>query len=183
MTQPGSAAALPLAALLSDEAAFEAWYHRVFPRVFAYLVSRTGRRPDLAEELTQQTFVEAVRHPASFATGQDGVPWLIGVARHRLVDHYRRLEREERRRIRLTVRETAVSGGPESSSRHRLGVQEALAALTPVYRAALLLRYMDRLDVRSIARELGRSEAATESLLTRARAAFAVAYGEPSDAD
>jgi len=52
----------------------------------------------LAEDLTQETYVAAVcdmrrRGEASALS----VPWVIAVARHKLVDHFRRLAREERK--------------------------------------------------------------------------------------
>ena len=45
----------------------------------------------------------------------------------------------------------------------------------------LVFHYADDLPVREIARRLGKSESATESLMTRAREAFRRAYGEPTD--
>jgi RNA polymerase sigma-70 factor (ECF subfamily) len=50
-------------------------------------------------------------------------------------------------------------------------------------RAVLVLRFFDRLPVRQIATEIGRSESATESLLGRARVAFERAYKEAPDAN
>ena len=48
----------------------------------------------------------------------------------------------------------------------------ALGALTPEHRTVLVLRYVDDLPVADIARIVGRSTRATESLLVRARAAL-----------
>ena len=47
-----------VAAVFADELAFRAWYEQSLPRVYAYLFHRCGRDPELAEELTQQAFVE-----------------------------------------------------------------------------------------------------------------------------
>ena len=55
----------------------------------------------LAEELTQQTFVEAVRRRGSFDGRSEVVTWLCSIGRHKLADHYRRLERDERHRLRI----------------------------------------------------------------------------------
>ena len=51
-------------------------------------------------------------------------------------------------------------------------VTDALGQLPADYRVALVLRYVDELSVPDVARELGRSVHATESLLVRARAAL-----------
>ena len=54
--------------VFADDAAFRRWYDRAMPRVFGYLYQRCGRDRDLAEELTQQAFVEAVRSRRQFSS-------------------------------------------------------------------------------------------------------------------
>ena len=152
--------------LLRDEAAFRAWYDATLPRVYGYLLLRTGRDHQVAEDLTQETFAEFVRSRHRYDGRTDLVPWIIGIARHRLADHYRRAERRQRSLLRfVTERERPQpiferSGDP---------ILEALDALPPAQRAAVVLRYVDDLPVREVARLLHRSESATESLLSRAR--------------
>jgi DNA-directed RNA polymerase specialized sigma24 family protein len=51
-------------------------------------------------------------------------------------------------------------------------VVEALGLLPTDYRMALIARYADERSVDEVARLLGRTYKATESLLSRARAAF-----------
>ena len=96
---------------LSDEAAFESWYRRTLPRVYAYLMSRTGGDVAVSEELTQETFIAAVNQRARFDGRADTVTWLCGIARHKLADHFRVAEREERRRMRLEVRQIDLGSG------------------------------------------------------------------------
>src|SRR5687767_5970482 len=84
-------------AVFADEAAFRTWYDRSLPTVYRYLFHRCGRNPEVAEELTQQAFVEAVRGRRRFRGDADATTWVIGIARHRLVDHFRRSERDSRR--------------------------------------------------------------------------------------
>lgn len=166
----------PLAAVFADDARFRAWYEGVLPQVYGYLFNRCGRNQDLAEELTQQTFVEAVRGRDAFRQGEP-LAWLIGIARHRLVDHFRRLERRERGFLRLLASRPpqviwlrdATSGDDELSA--------ALDRLPAAQRAALVLRYVDDLPVREVGRLMGRSEAAIESLLSRGRDALRRSYG------
>jgi RNA polymerase sigma-70 factor (ECF subfamily) len=168
-------------AVFADEAAFRAWYERSLPRVYGYLFHRCGRDPELAEELTQQAFVEAVRSRPRFRGQSDAMTWVIGIARHKLVDHFRRAERDQRRQAELVARDFAQAEqavappvtGPDE-------IDEALAVLAPAQRAVLVLHYIDRLPVREIARFIGKSEAATSSLLARARESFRLAF---EDAD
>lgn len=171
---------IDLATLVADDASFRAWYEAVAPRVYAYLYSRCGNVAT-AEELTQETFVEVVRNPRTYDGRADAVPWLIGVARHRLARylHSRAAEREP------SVREIPpdIGGdGPSHAGEERELIRIALSRLPAIQRAALMFRFFDDLPVRDIARTLGRSEDATESLLRRARAAFEAAYNEARDA-
>ena len=54
-----------LNAIVADQAAFRDWYEQALPRVYRYLLARSGGDADLAEELTQQTFVAGAPNPAA----------------------------------------------------------------------------------------------------------------------
>ncbi len=149
-------------------------YDDAVGEVYGYLARRC-ESPAVAEELTSETFLAAadavVRRPPPDLT----VAWLIGIARHKLADHWRRREREQR----LLV---AVDAQPDDTSDvwdvelDRITAHDVLAELGPHHRGALTLRYVDGLPVREVAAHLGRTEKATEVLLVRARAAFRTAY-------
>jgi len=172
-----SAAPMNLDAIVADRAAFRDWYDEALPRVYRYLLARCGHDVELAEELTQQTFVEALRRRSSFDGRSDVVTWLCAIGRNKLVDHYRRAGREHQRHLRLVGEWT--EGRADFWPQHDLQseVQAGLAELPGEQRIVLVLRYLDRLSVREIATTIGRSEKATESLLSRAREAFRKAYG------
>ena len=103
------------------------------------------------------------------------IPWLIGVARHKLVDHWRRQEREERN-LQLAYDSAVDSDDPWDERLDALRARDVLAALGPHHRAALTLRYADGLPVPEVAEHLGRTVHATEALLVRARRAFRARY-------
>ena len=169
-----------LRAVFANELAFRAWYERSLPQVYAYLFHRCGRNPELAEELTQQAFVEAVRSRGRFRGQSDPTTWVVSIARHRLVDHFRRTERDARRLGALGIAELGRAGlaVPSSSEEQPDDIDDALAVLPAMQRTVLILHYMDRLSVRDVARAIGKSEAATASLLARGRDAFRQAYQE-----
>ena len=170
-----------LSAVFADELAFRAWYERSLPRVYAYLFHRCGRNSELAEELTQQAFVEAVRSGRKFRGQSDATTWVVSIARHRLMDHFRRSDRDARRLGALTERELGrVASVASASSEEPDDIDDALAVLPALQRTALILHYMDRLSVRDVAGAIGKSEAAAASLLARGRDAFRQAY---QDAD
>ncbi|SFJ56983.1 RNA polymerase sigma-70 factor, ECF subfamily [Amycolatopsis sacchari] len=147
-------------------------YEEALPEVYGYLLSRCGNRA-VAEELTSETFLGAVSACRTPGAPPVSTRWLIGVARHKLVDHWRRREREERG-LRLVHETEAVD--PWDSEVDALLAREVLAELGGHHRAALTLRYLDGLPVPEVARLLGRTVHATEALLVRAKAAFRAAY-------
>lgn len=149
-----------------------ALYDEALPQVFGYLLTRCGSRAT-AEDLTAETFLAAVRACRGDPPPSPSVGWLIGIARHKLVDHWRAAERE--RRALHAVGE-AEPDDPWDVELDVLLAHEVLAAQTPIHRAALTLRYLDGLDVPAVADHLGRTVGATEALLVRARAAFRRAY-------
>lgn len=159
---------------------FRALYDAALPEVFGYLLHRCGSRM-LAEDLTQDVFLVAARSLRDGSVVDFGVGWLIGVARHKLVDHYRREERE-RRKLELVgeqVRIEQAASEAEPLDRHR--AMAALEDMPAAQRLALTLRYVDGLPVTEIAEHLGRSMHATESILARARDGFRRRYGEATD--
>ncbi|MEM7323832.1 MAG: sigma-70 family RNA polymerase sigma factor [Actinomycetota bacterium] len=154
-----------------------ALYDRALPEVHGYLLKRCRGRP-LAEDLTSETFLAALGAAKAGRVETVTVAWLIGIARNKLVDHWRREEREQRKL-------TAVAGGLDTEHPDhwdevldRRVSGEVLAALAPQHRAALTLRYVDGLPVAEVAAHLDRTHQATEALLTRSKVAFRRTYAE-----
>jgi RNA polymerase sigma-70 factor (ECF subfamily) len=151
-------------------------YDRALPIVYGYFVARCGRAA-LAEDLTAETFLAAAasvrRQPAPTVS----VPWIVGVARHKLVDHWRRQAREERS-LRAVADDAVAEEDPWDVRLDALRARDILERLAPQHRAALTFRYLDDLPVPAVADLLGRTVHATEALLVRARVAFRQLYTE-----
>lgn len=101
--------------------------------------------------------------------------WLVGIARHKLVDHWRRTEREERK-LQMVHDATDDADDPWDAQLDVTRARTVLVELAPQHRAALTLRYLDGLRVREVAEALDRTVRATEALLVRSRTAFRRAY-------
>ena len=170
------------AAVVRDEARFRDWYDATLPRIYRYLAARCAGDDALAEELTQQTFVEAIRQRHRFDGRSDVVTWMCAIGRNKLVDHYRRRGRDIRRHERLITDHPQAPDAPWHAVETRDAVETAMARLPSDQRIALLFRYLDGLSVRDVARAIGRSEKATESLLARGRESFRRAFGGRTDA-
>jgi RNA polymerase sigma-70 factor (ECF subfamily) len=149
-------------------------YDAALPEVYGYLVSRCGSAA-VAEDLTSETFLAAVDAVQRDRVPQLTVAWLVTVARNKLVDHWRRIERQDRA-LRLVDSGHADADDPWDARLDLLVAHQVLATLAAQHRGALTLRYLDELPVREVAACLGRTEGATEVLLVRARAAFRAAY-------
>jgi RNA polymerase sigma-70 factor (ECF subfamily) len=161
----------------SDPEAFVQFCAEALPEVYGYLLARCGDR-SIAEDLTSETFVAAVDAIRRTTVVDMTTGWLIVVARRRLVDYWRRQEREDRHLMR--VGHDDVDPGMDTWE-SPFDVEVGLAALQrlgPHHRAALTLRYLDGLPVAEVARQLERGLHATEALLQRARRALRCAYKE-----
>ncbi len=150
-------------------------YPAALPQVYGYLLPRCGST-SVAEDLTSETFLAAVKASRQGSLTEVSVAWLVGVARHKLVDHWRGLEREQRS---LAAAEPLLDDveDPWDEWFDTEAAYAALARLPIPQRAALTLRYLDGLPVADVAEHLGRSLHATETLLARSRAALRRQYG------
>ena len=149
-------------------------YDDALPHVYGYLLARCGDI-SLAEDLTAESFLAALHAVREPGAAEPSIPWLIGVARHKLADHWRRAEREQRG-LRLLDGQPSRVEDPWEEAVDRIRAREVLDRLGAHHRAALTLRYLDGLPVPEVARYLDRTLQATEALLVRARAAFRQLY-------
>jgi RNA polymerase sigma-70 factor (ECF subfamily) len=149
-------------------------YDRALPQVYGYLLARCGSRAT-AEDLTAETFLAAVTAVREDHRAVPTVGWLLGVARHKLVDHWRR-EARRARTLTLAHDEHGPPDDPWDAEVDAIALRAALHDLGPHHRLALVLRYVDGLPVHEVAGHLGRTPKATEGLLRRARAALRARY-------
>jgi RNA polymerase sigma-70 factor (ECF subfamily) len=155
---------LPDEEVMSPECFCE-FYRTHLPSVYGYVLRLCAGDTTRAEDLTQDVWfalVDELRH--GHAERAD-VRWLLRVARSRFIDEARR-ERLIRSKLAL-LRRVDHHDDAEPTSGEVLG---RLAALQPLHRAVLILRYVDDLPVPEVAATIGRELTATNSLLARARA-------------
>ncbi len=140
--------------------------------VYSYAYYRIGNHHD-AEDLTEQTFLQAYRHferAQRESNGRPLRPWLIRIAHNLAANYYR-----DRSRRPVTQLEDATvltaPHGTEEMVEGREEVKEVLAGVSNLpddRREALIMRFALDMDNREIARAMGRSEGATKVLLHRA---------------
>ncbi|MBK5109815.1 MAG: RNA polymerase sigma factor [Thermoleophilia bacterium] len=151
---------------------FEQLYRDHLRDVYSYAYYRIGNHHD-AEDLTEQTFLQAYRHYARARRESNGRPlrpWLIRIA-HNLAANYHR-DRSRKPQTPLDSieppparhsTEAVVEGRAELRA-----VMENLQELPEERREALVMRFALGMDNREIARAMGRSDGATKVLIHRA---------------
>ena len=152
--------------------AFEDLYRAHLRDVYSYSYYRVGNHHD-AEDLTEQTFLQAYRHFDRARRESDGRPlrpWLIRIA-HNLASNFHR-DRARKPTSALDhvdpvshphATEQVVEGREELSH-----VIDGLGKLPDDRREALIMRFALGMDNREIARALGRTDGATKVLIHRA---------------
>jgi RNA polymerase sigma-70 factor, ECF subfamily len=151
---------------------FSELYRTHLRDVYSYAYYRVGNHHD-AEDLTEQTFLQAYRHferAQRESNGRPLRPWLIRIAHNLAANYYR----DRSRRPVTQLEDATVLTAPQETERmveEREEVKEVLAGVSNLpedRREALIMRFALGMDNREIARALGRSEGATKVLIHRA---------------
>jgi RNA polymerase sigma-70 factor, ECF subfamily len=151
---------------------FSELYRTHLRDVYSYSYYRVGNHHD-AEDLTEQTFLQAYRHYERALRESDGRPlrpWLIRIAHNLAANYYR----DRARRPESAIEDAAVISAPHTTETLVEGREELEQILAGVQqlpddrREALIMRFALGMDNREIARAMGRSDGATKVLLHRA---------------
>jgi RNA polymerase sigma-70 factor (ECF subfamily) len=147
-----------------DPQAFDDLYRRYVDRVYLYHIVRTDSQEE-AEDLTSQTFLAALEGISRFRGEGSFAAWLFGIARRKLVDHYR-----QPKTIPLDPEESTTANLEEEIDQ-RLTLQQikiALIKIPPDRVEALCLRFFGQLSTAETGRMLSKSEGAVRNLIYRA---------------
>jgi RNA polymerase sigma-70 factor (ECF subfamily) len=165
-TDPTPAAKAKLDADFSD------LYRAHLRDVYSYSYYRVGNHHD-AEDLTEQTFLQAYRHferAQRESNGRPLRPWLIRIAHNLAANYYR----DRSRKPQTPIEDAGVLAEPHTTEtlvEHRDDLNRILDKIGDLpddRREALIMRFALGMDNREIARALGRTDGATKVLLHRA---------------
>lgn len=165
------------------DAEFSDLYRAHLRDVYSYAYYRVGDHHD-AEDLTEQTFLQAYRHferAQKESNGRPLRPWLIRIAHNLAANLYRDRSRKPASPIDETGELTAlhtteqlVEGRDELSR-----VLEGVKQLPDDRREALIMRFALGMDNREIARAMDRTDGATKVLIHRAIKQLEQLVGDP----
>jgi RNA polymerase sigma-70 factor (ECF subfamily) len=161
-----------------DSQAFGQLYQRYVDRVYSFVLFRV-RDTALAEDLTQEVFLQALRALDAFDWRGSLAPWLLRIARNTVIDHWRRATRRPERTM------TALEGGEEGEEDgfldrlfsvaddadhtadlvwSRARIRAASDQLTELQQLVVALRFASGLSIKETAQVMGKSEGAVKNL-------------------
>jgi RNA polymerase sigma-70 factor, ECF subfamily len=173
--EPGEVRRLVDAAALGDDAAWEALYRALYPRLRVFFVRRVGA--EHADDAVGETMMRAVASIDRFVwsvAGFDG--WVFGIARHVSVDHHRRQDRVRRyHHISRMFAGGKTDGTAPVEQELMIGddqelVRRLFTQLTPAEQELLELRVIAGLSAEQVGEVLGHKAGAVRTAQSRALA-------------
>ena len=156
-----------------DAEAFGELYDLYVDQVYRYVRYRVPTS-QLAEDLTSETFLRALRRIASFTwQGRDVGAWFVTIARNLIADHYK----SGRYRLELSTDDVTGTGpaptvdGPEAvvlESMQNKVLLEAVKKLRSEQQECIVLRFLQGLSVAETAQVMGKNDGAIKALQYRA---------------
>lgn len=169
--------------LRKDRKAAAEFISRYSDSVYGFVRSRLAPRFDLVDDLVQEIFLSAWESIHQFQGAGSVQGWLLGIARHKVEDHYRALLRVPEATPEVELESLAGVMMPDfdgvlDQAQLQAKTWRVMASLQEQYRMALVWRYWDKISAREMAARLGKTEKAVERLLARARQQFRERWGD-----
>lgn len=155
-----------------DGAAFSAFYRRHLAEVLAYLVRETGDS-ELAADLAAEVFAAVLLSAGRYeAQRPSALPWVVGIARHKLLMSWRRGRVEARARQRLGLEpveldDLALERVDQLADAGVGRLEQMLEQLPPMERDAVRWHVVDEVGYEEIAKQLNCSEMVVRKRVSR----------------
>lgn len=155
-----------------DREAFAALYRAYLPTVYKFLYYRLNGNKAMAEDMTGETFVRALRKIGDYQnTGADFGAWLVRIARNLIYDNAKsarhRLEQLSDKFPEAAMGASQSTETQVVTSMEHSGVVDAIQRLSPDQRDVVTMRFLDGLDVSEVAEALGKKEGTIRTLQFR----------------
>jgi RNA polymerase sigma-70 factor (ECF subfamily) len=186
----GTAEDMKLAAevLRKDRKATAEFVSRYADSIYSYVRKRIMPRPEPVEDIVQEVFLAALQSLEAYRGEARLRHWLLGIARHKVEDYYRRRLREAEwpdLDDELAQEQSVVPQYEDEMDRAtaRERTNRVLSVLPETYALVLMWRYFEGRTTREIAQSTGKTEKAVERLLARAREQFKSRWDDAKTSD
>lgn len=157
------------AAVRGDVNAFAALYDRHLERVYRHVYYRVGRPQD-AEDITQQVFLQAWRAIGYYKrTGAPFISWLLTIAHNQIITFYRRARNTSS--LEADFPDYGAGANPEAevlAQFDRVSVRKAILRLKPEQQIVIIMRFLEHLSYSDIATSLQKTEGNIRTIQYRA---------------
>jgi len=140
-----------------DTEAFGKLYDATFDAVYKFFNFRV-KNPADAQDLTSQLYLEAWKNLKRFNPDRSFMAWILGSARFRLIDHYRRQKRNAPLSAVMDQADTTDIEAETATSLENQAIREAILKLSEPYRTVIQLKYISELEYPEIAQIMGKTE-------------------------
>ena len=171
--------------LRGDARAFDQFFHEYYPKLFRFVKRRLPEDSAGAEDVAQATICRALESLRTYRGEAALMTWLCTLCRRELAARWHEARpfaaapvlAEDDPEVRAALESLMAVEGSDplllaGQQELRASICAALDYLPAPYADILEWKYVRDMSVVEIARRLGRSAKATESLLTRARGSF-----------
>lgn len=163
-----------------DEAAYRDCLMLLAGRLRAYLRRRLSAHPDEVEDLVQETLLALHLQRGTHEPSLTVSAWVVAIARHKLVDHWRRRGRREARHDSIDDVDESLLAVDDADHGASRDLETLLAELPEAQRRAIVLTKLDGLSVTEAAARTGASESAIKVQVHRGlKRLAAIVRGEP----
>jgi len=165
------------------EEKFISLYRAFVNEIYRYVFLRTGLDAALAEDITQDIFLDVFKGMGGFKGLCSNRTWIFRIAKNKLFDFYRKQYRQKIEFVDINNPLTEGLSDPgqdteklmESALESQM-VCDCLNRIPVHYRITLMLKYIDGKSIKQIAELTNKSLKAIESLLQRSKNAFIKEY-------
>jgi RNA polymerase sigma-70 factor (ECF subfamily) len=165
------------------EQKFISMYRSYVDEIYQYVYLRSGLNQALAEDLTQEIFLDVYRGFSGFKGLCSERTWIFKITKNKMNDHYRKQYRVKQESVEMDdyIADTMDDQTQDIQeimikSFEREKVRACLDELLEQYKIVLILKYVDEKSVKDIAVIVGKSPKSIESILQRAKNAFVKIY-------
>ncbi len=154
--------------------AVQRWYACYAPNLLRYAEQKLSSS-EVAQELVQETFMNALKNLRLFRRQASLQTWMIGILNHEIADHYRKLYAKRAIKV-IPLADWLLHEPVAQATETPLKVKLTLEKMVQEQKELLLQKYIDGKRVKQLARDFGKSVKAIESDLFRARVEFRRIY-------